>query len=251
MLLILLACVAWEPTVRRPPVGPSVDTGGDTGAPDDGCPDGTVPVSETVCMDQVEAALQEWDGSGWVDASPYQTVGTRRVRAVVRPGEPPQAYISGDQAAEACAESGKRLCSSVEWLAACQGPEGWTYPYGDTYVDGACHDTYVGTHPVVDYFGTDEGVWDGAHMNDPGIDQQPGTLAPAGSYPACVSAWGVLDLHGNLHEWVDDADGVFRGGFFADAVLNGPGCTYRTTAHTRTYHDYSTGFRCCVARGGG
>jgi hypothetical protein len=35
------------------------------------------------------------------------------------------------------------------------------------------------------------------------------------------------------------------GGFFVDAKLNGPGCTYRTTAHAKTYHDYSTGFRCC------
>ena len=35
-------------------------------------------------------------------------------------------------------------------------------------------------------------------------------------------------------------------GFYADAKLNGPGCTYATTAHEFTYHDYSTGFRCCA-----
>ena len=34
-------------------------------------------------------------------------------------------------------------------------------------------------------------------------------------------------------------------GFYVDATLNGPGCTYRTTAHSFEYHDYSTGFRCC------
>ena len=67
-----------------------------------------------------------------------------------------------------------------------------------------------------------------------------------GPRTSCVSAWGVHDLHGNLHEWVDDADGTFRGGFFADASINGAGCTYRTGAHARGYHDYSTGFRCCA-----
>ena len=98
---------------------------------------------------------------------------------------------------------------------------------------------------MVDYFGTADGVWDEVHMNDPGINQQPGTVAPTGAFSRCVSASGVFDLHGNLHEWVSDADGTFRGGFYADAVINGPGCTYVTTAHGRTYHDYSTGFRCC------
>ena len=40
--------------------------------------------------------------------------------------------------------------------------------------------------------------------------------------------------------------GTIRGGFFVDTVLNGPGCTYATTAHDRTHWDYSTGFRCCA-----
>ena len=99
---------------------------------------------------------------------------------------------------------------------------------------------------MVDYFGTSDGVWDTAHMNDAGINQQEGSLAPGGAHPDCVSAWGVYDLHGNLHEWTADADGVFRGGFYADATINGPGCTYTTTAHSTAYHDYSTGFRCCT-----
>ncbi|QXD15378.1 hypothetical protein GQ464_000010 [Rhodocaloribacter litoris] len=30
------------------------------------------------------------------------------------------------------------------------------------------------------------------------------------------------------------------------ALCHGEGCLYRTTAHGRTYHDYSTGFRCCA-----
>jgi hypothetical protein len=50
---------------------------------------------------------------------------------------------------------------------------------------------------------------------------------------------------GNLHEWVSDKGGTFRGGYFMDTYQHGEGCEYRTTAHSRKYHDYSTGFRCC------
>ncbi len=34
-------------------------------------------------------------------------------------------------------------------------------------------------------------------------------------------------------------------GYYQDAHKNGEGCKYVTTAHAPTYHDYSTGFRCC------
>ena len=42
------------------------------------------------------------------------------------------------------------------------------------------------------------------------------------------------------------ADGTFRGGYYMDTTKNGEGCSYRTTAHDFAYHDYSTGFRCCM-----
>ena len=51
---------------------------------------------------------------------------------------------------------------------------------------------------------------------------------------------------GNLHEWIEDPRGTFRGGFYLDTRHNGEGCTYATTAHSVKYHDYSTGFRCCL-----
>jgi hypothetical protein len=205
-----------------------------------------VEVGGAFCVDRYEAALEAWDGTAWVEASPFLTVDGRRVRAVSRPGIVPQGYVSGDEAEAACAEAGKRLCTSEEWLGACQGPAALTWPYGDEHDPEACNDAYPRGHPVVDFFGTSEGVWDPEHMNDPGINQQPDTVDPTGANPGCVSAWGALDLHGNLHEWVADADGTFRGGFYADASINGDGCLYRTVAHGRGYHDYSTGFRCCA-----
>lgn len=223
----------------------SADTTDATPGP---CPPEMALVNDLFCVDQYEARLEEWVDGAWVASSPYATVGTRRVRAVVARGEVPQGYISGAEAAEACSEAGKRLCSNDEWLAACRGPENSRWPYGDTYDADACNDSYADGHPVVNYFGTTEGIWDAEHMNDSGINQQAGTVSSGGEMTACVSAWGIYDLHGNLHEWTSDPAGTFRGGFYADGRLNGQGCTYVTTAHSLEYHDYSTGFRCCADR---
>ncbi len=156
----------------------------------------------------------------------------------------PQGYISANVADAACRAAGKRLCTSGEWLRACRGPGGMTYPYGDSYRKGACNEGRD-SHPVIELFGNDAN-WSAEQMNDPRLNQLPNSLALAGAFEQCVSAEGVYDMHGNLHEWVADADGTFRGGFYVDAVINGNGCLYRTTAHGRSYHDYSTGFRCCA-----
>lgn len=249
MLSLFLACVAPDddPKVRRAGPGDDTathttdtstdtsvdtsDTSGETGP----CPR-EMALAGSTCVDRWEASLIDW--------SPYE-VPTGGV-ATSEAGVPPQGYISGEVAEAACEAAGKRLCSLDEWMRACGGPDGTTWPYGNTYDPTACNDTYEGGHPVVDYFGTSDGVWDMEHMNDPGINQQENTVALTGSNPGCVSADGIYDLHGNLHEWISDPDGTFKGGFYADAEINGPGCTYTTTAHELGYHDYSTGFRCCM-----
>jgi hypothetical protein len=91
-------------------------------------------------------------------------------------------------------------------------------------------------------------VW--TQLNDPRLGQVDGALAKTGTHEACVNGYGVLDMVGNLHEWVktDPAavHGTFAGGYYLDTALNGDGCQYRTTAHAHDYHDYSTGFRCCA-----
>jgi formylglycine-generating enzyme len=259
LLLWGLACAPSVPPVKIGPAdtAPAPDSAADDSAADDSaaddsdapagpCPADMAPVGERLCVDRVEASLEVQLDGVWTARSPYGPLDGETVRAVAKVGLVPQGYISGDEAEAACAAANKRLCTSEEWLSACQGEEGRVYPYGDTYDLMACNDTYGGGHPVVDYFGTSDGVWDTAHMNDAGINQQPDSLAKSGDFPACVTPDGVLDLHGNLHEWVSDADGTFRGGFYADAKINGTGCAYRTTAHSRDYHDYSTGFRCCA-----
>ncbi len=201
----------------------------------------TVPACPTG-MAQIEGfCIDRWEGHLAAHA-PYEVPVGGAARSA--PDVVPQGYISADVAEAACRAAGKRLCTSAEWLRACQGPAGLRYPYGNTYNPRACNEGRE-VHPVVQLFG-DATDWSPAQMNDPRINQLPDGLAPTGSHAACVSAEGVFDLHGNLHEWVADAEGTFRGGFYVDAEINGEGCAYRTTAHGRGYHDYSTGFRCCA-----
>jgi sulfatase modifying factor 1 len=203
-----------------------------------------------VCVDRYEAATVELAPDGGSAPHAYDhPVDGLTVAAVVAAGVKPQGYISGTQAAAACALAGKRLCTQPEWLAACEGPNGSTYPYGNTYQPGACNEGRS-SNPVNDCFGPGNGVFTYANMNQPCCDDLPMTVAPGGSFTRCVSYWGVYDLHGNLHEWIDATtsagNGIFKGGFFVDATLNGAGCHYATTAHAKSYHDYSTGFRCCA-----
>ncbi len=86
-------------------------------------------------------------------------------------------------------------------------------------------------------------------MNDPRLNQLPLGLARTGEFRRCSNRFGVHDMVGNVHEWIEAHHGtlgVFRGGFYADAHQNGDGCGYTTRAHSPNYHDYSTGFRCCA-----
>jgi formylglycine-generating enzyme required for sulfatase activity len=189
-----------------------------------------------------EVCVDRWEGS-LVDWSPYEVPEGGEVAQSVE-GVAPQGYISGEMAESACEAAGKRLCTPEEWRRACQGPDGFTYPYGNVYDANACNDS-CGEHPIISYWGDDPNEWDSEHMNAPGINQQPDTLDATGANPACMTAEGIFDMHGNLHEWVMDTEGTFQGGFYADGSINGPGCLYTTTAHSFSYHDYSTGFRCC------
>jgi formylglycine-generating enzyme required for sulfatase activity len=92
----------------------------------------------------------------------------------------------------------------------------------------------------------------GGSLDDPRLAEADNGMEFGGAFPKCVSVFGIFDMHGNVHEWVSGSPkaehpwfGLFLGGFFAEAKENGQGCLYRTTAHAKGYHDYSTGFRCC------
>lgn len=212
------------------------------------CPTGMVNVGENYCIDRYEASLMEVLPNGeerpW---SAFLSPHGATVRAVSSRGVMPQAYVSQVEAAAACARSGKRLCSEREWFAACRGPRQLTHGYSNTREAGRCNENHR-WHPVVHLFGaTARYIWGMVQMNDPQINQLPGTLALTGAHAGCTNETGVHDMVGNLHEWTDDPEGTFRGGYYMDTSINGEGCWYRTGGHNIQYHDYSIGFRCCAS----
>lgn len=203
------------------------------------------------CIDLYEGAIVAQDGGAWPHEKPIDGIDASTLRAVPADHVVPQGYISQLQAQSMCAHSGKRLCTLDEWTAACRGRpmHDYVYPYGNAYQSGACNEGKQS--PIVILFGPNP-TYSNTELNDPRCDELEGGVAPGGEYTKCVSSYGAFDMHGNLHEWIDDspnndpAKGSFMGGFFVDAKLNGAGCTYRTVAHAKSYHDYSTGFRCCA-----
>jgi hypothetical protein len=217
------------------------------------CPAGMVSIDGSYCIDAYEASLvQEMPDGSEVAWPYYEAVSPKAdVRAVSRAGVYPQGYISGTQSRAACARSGKRLCKPAEWTRACMGPGKTVFPYGNTRMTGTCNDNGRSGlrffNPQLDDKPEHRWMWGyGGNMNDPRINQLPGTLTHTGERSACTNGYGVFDMVGNVHEWVDDPAGTFQGGYYLDTHINGDGCHYRTTAHAITHSDYSTGFRCCA-----
>jgi formylglycine-generating enzyme required for sulfatase activity len=217
------------------------------------CPENMADILGRFCIDRYEATLLSIDERGKAIGkhSPFHPLLPKeRVRAENRRDVWPQGYVSMKNAQDACAAAGKRLCKDDEWVSACMGKQPTTYPYGATHVDDRCNDKAVS--PLRVLFGAkDDAVTFGwERMNDPRLNQVPGSLARTGSHKKCRNAFGVYDMVGNLHEWTADPEGTFRGGFYLDNTTHGLGCRYLTTGHSTIYHDYSTGFRCCVDRAG-
>ena len=233
------------------------------------CPEGMVKLGR-YCIDRWEAHLAVRNALGETVPLPFfaRPPEDGAYEARTAEGAFPQGYISRVEATRACKNAGKRLCSMREWQRACAGKLGTDYPYGKRLVADRCN---MGkAHLLSIRFGADARRWTYEAFNDPTLDREPGFLAAAGAYDQCTSDAGTFDMVGNLHEWVSDTvdeelieklaaepverktqswrpgNGVFMGGFFSTHEQLGPGCKYVTYAHEPSYHDYSTGFRCCA-----
>ncbi len=181
----------------------------------------------------------EQRGSGWVWTDRWRRVEGATWRRPQGPGsdigqrsDHPVVQVSWIDARAYCRWHHLRLPTDVEWEYAARGGDGRRYPWG--------HDA-----PRAD------GIQRANYGSDAccAADAQDGyrVTAPVGQYPRGASPFGILDMAGNVWEWVlDDHPGesgkIIRGGGWG----NNPYClraAYRHANAPDTSLDM-VGFRC-------
>ncbi len=188
-----------------------------------------------------------------------------RYEAPGRAGALPLVMYSFHDAAAWCAQRGKRLCYDDEWTRACEGAEGWPLPYGARHEPGRCRDDArwrafdqdrLDLWPLRAASPAHESLaelFDAAQaLGGRGLQAVQHVQAlyqalPSGAREGCRGSAGVLDLVGNVEEWVrrrhpggDYVSGL-KGRYWAETAS----CQATVTVHAPSFRFYEIGFRCC------
>ncbi|MCC6527361.1 MAG: SUMF1/EgtB/PvdO family nonheme iron enzyme [Polyangiaceae bacterium] len=164
-------------------------------------------------------------------------------------GTKPAVLVDYRQARAACAAEGKRLCHEDEWMLGCEGAEGYPYPHGTVRVPGVCNvDGKV--------YSPDRRALATPALVSGELERIDGRV-PSGSAPRCMSPFGVLDMSGNVAEWVHLRGGRPAGPPFESSVAGGgwgpneATCRALDTDEPPSFKAPEVGFRCCRDADGG
>jgi formylglycine-generating enzyme len=190
--------------------------------------------------------------------------------------EYPVVHVTAREAAELCAAEGKRICDAHEWEGACAGalhaPE-VEYAFGvprplATWRHNKDRDVRWAYGPRKDHTLCATGTFKTPGCIGGGWSQCGSNTYPAGSFPACVSPFGVYDQHGNAAEHMNlplsPGELGSRGGtgatemkgswfVFQHQEAHEDDCRWRakdwhpSKLMARDSHEnYHLGFRCCA-----
>ena len=164
-----------------------------------------------------------------------------------RVGELPRVLTSWLEAKALCEKAGKRLCTEDEFNFACEGPEMLPYAYGYDRDATKCNIDKPYVQPdqsrqLATYDKCPNDAFCASEMQR--LDQRH----RIGSTHSCVSWAGVIDINGNVNEWVEipgekhpDRSGL-KGGWWGPVRSR---CRPTVTFHKEFDYGYEAGFRCC------
>ena len=191
------------------------------------------------------------------------------------PCEHPVTFTTARDAAELCAAVGKRLCDAHEWEGACAGsvrsPEA-EYAFGKerramTRIHNKDREIIWAYGREKDHSKCGTNSRKSKACTSGGWKSCGSNTYPAGSFPACVSPFGVYDLHGNTAEHMNMPMSIeelaSRGGagwtemkgswfVFANYEAHTDDCRWRApdwhatkVMDPNSHGNYHLGFRCC------
>lgn len=191
------------------------------------------------------------------------------------PCEYPVVHATAREAVLLCEAIGKRICDAHEWEGACAGA---VLDPDREYAWGRSREEMERLHnedrPIVWAYGPtkDHAKCATGSAKTPGCpgggyDRCGSNTYPAGSFPACVSPFGVYDLHGNVAEHMNlplrPEELASRGGhgstemkgswfIFASFEAHPDDCRWRAPGwhgsrikDAASHANYHLGFRCC------
>jgi serine/threonine-protein kinase len=165
----------------------------------------------------------------WIDKYEVTKTMYASFDSSISAGQVPVQNLSWEQAAAYCTWVGSRLPTEAEWEKAARGSDERLYPWGNQ----APASDFVNFADLNSHLS-----WE-----DPSVDDGYENVAPVGTYPAGASLYAVLDMAGNVAEWVNDWYDETYYSVSPESNPQGPSEGFFRVLRGGSYYSSATGIR--------